>query len=418
MLDSERQHKYGSSYSVSFPDFPSFSENPNSITLRQEMGKHDILDIEFMQYSKMYDTMVKTGTPVIVTWKNDKASGTFRGYATQLTSPSSRAITRVVFVRCVGTSFVLKDSEPKIWVKKTAPEIVTEIATKFKLVPVVTPHQLRFPQQSLSGHSYWEKIAEMAQRIGYGFHVTNQELHFHPVDKMIDKFMTSIPILSFMDKFMPDGSQVYGPTLDYFKPLTNDYYEHESHKRTTKTIGGIDPVTSKVFKITSSPNTTGSSVRSNTKDPLFSTVEVSTVADGLSSASLLSTAKANLARLSIPAKGSGQGDPRIAPWRTVEIRGTSEVTDGFWVIKKVVHNMGIDGSYTVDFDCAVDGTGPNKASASRPASSSGVGVVNLSNAVQGGKTTKVTVPKLTSTTLVVNTKLTGFKVAPRRWAGK
>ena len=72
MRDSERQHKYGNSYSVTFPDFPSFSEIPNSITLRQEMGKHDIMDVEFMQYSKMFDTMVKTGTPVMVTWKTTK----------------------------------------------------------------------------------------------------------------------------------------------------------------------------------------------------------------------------------------------------------------------------------------------------------------------------------------------------------
>jgi hypothetical protein len=49
----------------------------------------------------------------------------------------------------------------KIWVKKTAPAIVEDIAKTFKLKAVVTPHPVIFSQQSLSGHSYFEKVQEL-----------------------------------------------------------------------------------------------------------------------------------------------------------------------------------------------------------------------------------------------------------------
>ena len=70
---------------------------------------------------------------------------------------------------------------------------------------------------------------------------------------------------------------------------------------------------------------------------MFSNNQTTTVINSNAMAKSLSEAASHLGRFTIPAKGIGQGDPRIAPWRTIEVRGTGETSDGFWIIKKTEH---------------------------------------------------------------------------------
>jgi hypothetical protein len=165
---------------------------------------------------------------------------------------------------------------------------------------------------------------------------------------------------------------------------------------------------------TYAPTSVGKNLRAKNKDPLFFDIDTDTVIiDRLSSQSL-ANAKAQLARLSIPGYGFGQGDPRIAPWRTVEVRGTGESSDGFWVVSGAVHTLNADGKYTVEFEVATDGSGSNIASAFRPSSAGNVPTVNLTQAITTGAN-KPTAYKLSNSAPMVNQTLTGYNVAPRRW---
>ena len=417
MLDPERQHRYESNYNVTFPNLPSFTDNPRDITIYQGMGKHDVIEMYYSQYTPTLIQLLQTGTPIQINWNNQKVQETFVGYVTTVSYPVTQSLDKGITIKGVGASYPLKDRPSKIWLDKTIPEVAVDIAKTFKLIPMVTPHPVKVSQHSLAGHSYWEKLQENAHRLGWACHMKGTELHFHPIDVMIDKFMTSIPILSFADNYMGFGANVLDHTLDYFEPLLDDFHETLGYGRTNKTVYGVDPVSSQIYTAKSSPNTVGNNLRQKTKAPLFSSVETTIVSDNFALSQARVDGKAHLARLSIPAKGVAQGDPRIAPWRTVQVKNTSDLTDGYWIVESAVHTMSINGRYSTEFTCLTDGTSQNIASSTRPAASGGIPTVNIQSALSTSGTTTPTSSTLVSTTSVVNQSTTGFTVTPSRWIG-
>ena len=418
MRDPHLQDRLHNSFKVSYPDFPSLSETVRSVTLVQEMGKHDILELRYPLFNSAYFDAIKTGVPVELTWKNDKVSGRFTGYTVNVSHTVAQQFDRSVKILCVGASYPLKERASKIWINKTASEIAIEIAKKFKLNPKVTPSTIRFTQQSLAGHSYWEKLNELAKRIGYGVQVVGTELHFHPIDKMINQFMTTIPSMFFGNPLEHPSSKMVGPTLEFFEPKIGDFLESMDFSRSKPIVGGIDPITGKPYSIKSSSDTVGKKLRKITKEPLFSSVETSTVIESAAMAKSLADARAQLGRFGISATGIGQGDPRVAPWRTIEVTGTGTQSDGFWVVSKAEHVMVGDGRYQVEFTCLADGTGKNNSSAFRPSSAGNIPTRNITQEIFTDNKTKPTSTKLSAAAKMVKQTGAGYKVTPRRWSGK
>jgi hypothetical protein len=418
MRNTGTQSRLSSYYNVSYPDFPSIEIQPNEVVLHQEMGKHDILELRYTLLTPFILKALKTGTPVQLTWKNDKVSGNFFGYTTVVSLPIKYQDYQETKIQCVGTSYPLKETSFKVWTNKTASQIAIELAKKAKLKPMVTPHKTIFTQQSLSGKSYWEKLNELAETIGYGMQVSGTELHFHPIDKMINQFMTTIPVLYSDNSFVSPFNNFNAPTLDAFEARIGDYLETPGElNRNTNTVTGVDPVTGKVYSSTTSPNKVGKSIRTNTKDPLFLKNKTNIVVNSSAMAKSLSEAASHLGRLSIPGKGKAQGDPRIAPWRTVEIQGTQGGGDGFWVIKKAIHSLYISGEYEVEFECRTDGVGGNKPSAFRPSSAGTVPYRNIQNDMMGNSKNKPSVTTLNSSRTLVSQGASGYKTTPRQWRG-
>lgn len=411
MRDPERQFKFESSFTVSFPDFPSFDMPAKAVVVQQEVGKHDIAIITFSRLSSFLIKAANTGVPVVVTWKNGVAKGSFHGYVSHLTTPVAHQVDTSIKITCIGASYPLKEHGSKIWVNKTADQIVTDIAKKFRLTPKVTPSPIRWGQQSLAGHSYWEKIAELAHNVGYTFQVIGTELHFHPLDVMLDRNMSSIPVLSFSDMSTPREGSAPSPTLDRFDVLIGDYFDGEKNTRTTKHVNGVDPVTAKRYTASNSPNKVGKSLRKNPKSPLFNSVETRDVVGSPKMAKSIAEARAQLSRLTLPATGSGQGDPRIAPYRTIEVRNVGERTDGFYVVSKVTHTLLGSGRYGVEFSCKRDADGANKPSASRPSTAKAVPTRETSDTASAGRKE----PRLSAPVAMTTQSSGGFTTTPRRW---
>lgn len=417
MRDVRRQLVQGNSFKVSFPDFPSFDLQPHKVELIQAMGKHDILKIHYPDTVTYMLDALTTGALVEFSWKNDKVSGNFKGYKYDSTYSSSIERKRRTTLTFLGASFVFKESGYHIWVNKTATEIIEEIANMFKLKPIVTPHLVRFSQQSMAGHSYWEKLNELADTIGYGLQMQGTELHCHPVDTMIDKFLTTVPSLSILDYGAAPDTVHEARTLEYFEPKLGDYLEGRTHKRTEKIVKSVDPYTAKVYSSSVSPNATGKKLRGKTKDPLFSQIETRTVTASNLMAQEMAKAKAEKSRLSISAKGGGQGDPRISPWRTVEVSGSEDAANGLWVIETAHHTMFANYRYLVEFTCVTDGVG-RQTTGKRTSDVGSVPYRNVSyeltSAIQG----KPTYSTLSASSTIISEANTGFTVSPRRWEAR
>ena len=414
MRDPEIQNRYANNFTVVFPDFPGFDQKPYSLTLTQSIGKHDVIELFYSSTNASYIKTMSTGVAVEITWYNDAVSGTFVGYVSDLEYPTSSAIQKPLTITCLGASYPLKEKRQKIWKNATASEVATDIATFNKLKPVVTQSDIRFPQVSFAGHSQWQKLQELAKSVGFACQVIGVELHFHPIDVIIDKFLTTIPVMAFLDPHITPMNQFASQTLDHFETVQGDFGNFRGNTKATKVVGGVDPLTGKIYKSTSSPTSVGKNLRAKNKDPLFFDIDTSTVVvDGLSSQSF-ANAKAQMARLSVPGYGFGQGDPRIAPWRTVEVRGTGESSDGFWIVSNAIHTLNADGKYKVEFECVTDGSGSNKNSALRPSSAGTVPTVDLTEAITTGTNTPTTY-KLSNSAPMINQVSTGYNVVPRRW---
>jgi phage protein D len=415
VLDPQRQFKYGSSFNLSFPDYPSFTRKPTLAVLYQEMGAHDILELTFTYSSSFLLKTLTTGTPMKFTWNSEKASKTFYGYVSHISPMTQQTITRSVTVSCIGSSYPLKETASKIYTNITGSEFATQVAKQFNLNPVVTNSTVRFSQISMAGHSYFEKLNEVAKKIGWSFQVDNTNLYFNPIDTQIDKFMDSIPMLSFLDPYTNNTAQLYSQTLNSFKTKLGDYVESDVNNRSNKVVAGVDPVTGVPYKAISSPKTVGTSIRTTTKDPLFSKVESGTVANSNAMAKAMADAKAQLSRLSIPGSGEAQGDPRISPWRTIQINGTGSLSDGYWIVKSAEHIMNINGKYTTNFTCATDGINDNRPSPTRPGTSAGITPVSIASSISTASNAKTSSTKLSAAAAMVSQSQSGFNVVPRRW---
>jgi len=64
------QARYGTSYTVTFPDFPTFKTKPYEIELHQTIKTHDILILKFQISTTLSIKGFKTGTTFQVTWTN------------------------------------------------------------------------------------------------------------------------------------------------------------------------------------------------------------------------------------------------------------------------------------------------------------------------------------------------------------
>ncbi len=403
-------------YKVSFPDFPSFSAIPQKVTIHQEMGNHDIVELVFTQYDRFYTEVFATGTPVQLRWNNGDFEGKFFGYLSTVEAVTQKGALRPIKMVCIGATFPLKQRGNKIWKNKTASQIVKDISKSFKFKAKVTESEVKFKQQSMVGHTYWQKLNELARRVGYAVHAVNTTIYFKSIDDMIMEFSSSIPVLQFFAAW--DTDKISAPnSLDYFHPVLGDYVETGFHKKTTKQITGVNPLTGKVYTKLTAPNSTGKSIRQKNKDPLFLENDPWSVADSSEMSSHLSKGRASLGRLHITAQGSAIGDPRIAPWRTIEVDGTGNASDGFWLVKKATHTLSINRKYTVDFTCVTDGTGFNQTGTLRPTTGSLTETRNIKQEVISG-TTKPPKTVLSGSGSMLKETDNGFHLVPRRWVGE
>ena len=272
--------------------------------------------------------------------------------------------------------------------------------------------------QSLVGLSKWEKIQELAERVGCHAHVHGTTLYFQRIDKLVDQFNSIVPVLSYHDGNINAPTVFEAQTLDYFKARLGDLHEGGAHAKKQKTIHGIDPITGKTHSHTANPNKMGKSIRTTTTEPLFKEVITHVVAESKALAKELSEGLAHLSRFTMHAEGKGLGDPRIAPYKTVQINGTGDRTDGYWVIKRVEHYVTFDNRYYVEFTCMMDGTGKNKKGKFRKETAAVVSTRDVAYEMATGGKQAASTPTLSAKTPLVNQTDAGYNTTPRRWEGR
>lgn len=412
------QNVFDNSFKVIYPDFPGFEEIPSTIRVIQKASHQDIVEIQYFSVSPFYQDALKPGSLIELTWANKNIRGKFFGQILSVLPTKTFGQNNPTVIKAIGTALSLKESEPKIWVNKTTSEIAQEIAKKFKLKPVIAPTRVRLTQESMVGQTYWQKLRELAHESGFVFHVYETELYFVPFDVMINTFMGNVPVLSLETNYGDGYDNIYQSTLLEFKAESASIPQAAQRTNRIKNIMGIDPVTGKIFTHRSTPASTGKSLRKTTNTQVFSEQMFDTTVGSKTLAEALTKAEAQFSRFSETATGTAQGDPRIAPYRTIQIEGTGTLTDGFWIVKSAEHFMTHDGRYVTDFSCMTDGSGSNKESSFRKTPQQGPAVRNISYELASGLQPRPAKTQLNSRVALIRQSDNGLQLKQRRWVGR
>jgi len=360
---------------------PSLASQPIRVELIQKQGHHDILILEFPIEMTLWGSILTTGIPVKFTWKQDHLVGTWLGYVSFVETEIAAQRKRITQVHCIGAGFPLKDRGTRIFTDVTIPEVVEIIAKEFNLKYVGENHTHRFDQLILSGDSYWGWIQEQARKIGYAAFIEGPSLVFRPFDKVIDHDVYDTPILSMFDRDTPGNVMELDRTLDYFRAVKGDHIETDLDVRSVKTVAGIDPVTKAPIFSTKSPADVGANLRSSASDVLFKEHRPDKVVHDRFGAETSAEGSAHMARFNMPAKVKCQGDVRIRPYSPVYVSGTSESTDGYWIVKDVTHSLLHSGEYAIEMTILTDGTKSNVTGGKRLSTSSVVGTIDVESRI-------------------------------------
>jgi len=126
-VNNQQQNRFGTTFTVTFPDFPTFTPVPQWFRLTQEQGKQDVIELSFSSFDKHFQKALKTGVLFKVQWKTEHAKNEWVGYVYNGDNVTQATLKHNVLLRGIGASFPLKEGGNKIWKNKTAPEIVQEI---------------------------------------------------------------------------------------------------------------------------------------------------------------------------------------------------------------------------------------------------------------------------------------------------
>lgn len=419
-MTTSLKYRKSTSIKVQFPTVPSLKALPSTAELHQKAFEHDVLVMTYPRTSTSWVNLLKTGTPLTFTWNQHGMTTTWAGYVSHVTKDNSNQKLKEMKVYCIGASYVLKTRSTRTFKNKTVTEVAKTIAKDFGLKFVGEPSSRKFDQLSMTGESYWAFLQSLAKRIGYGFFMQNATMYMRPLDKLLNANTNTAPVFTFTDVVSPGHREVLDRTIDSFKILKGDYIEQDEFLNTHKVTAGVDPMTGTTISSIGTPSRNGKAMRKTPASTLFTDYSTEVV----HSKFLGSQAAKDLAqgsRMAIPARLFGQGDPRVSPYKVVFIEGTGPTSDGFWLVKEVVHKFGISGDYQTELHVVTDGVGSGPATAFRRAKGSRISTINLEEKIVrdlASKGQKDSGFKLTKRAPTLSAGQQGFLQLGTFWVGK
>ena len=414
------KYRRSTSYKITFPTLPSLTTQPGEVDLYQEHGSHDVLHLKFIRVSKLWQKYLETGTPVLFSWKQGKNSGSWIGYVTHVKSQDAAQERRELTVVCSSATYLLKERATRTWTNKTVPDVARIIAKEFGFTLVTEPSKRKFEQLSIAGESYWEWLREHGNKIGYGLTFNGTELIFKPFDKLLDESTFNSSTLSTGDKLTSANVKALDRTLDLFELDKTDFNESSHNLFARKNISGVNPFTGKTINKIADPSSPKDSTRSKMPKTFFNEFSTDVVHSDPFAKSTAEDSAAN-SGFSFPAKARGQGDPRIAPLKAVNIVGTGLESDGFWIVEKAHHSFNITGLYEIDLSLKTDGIG---SSVSSPFRKSAIDFNNTINVEQKILNDSKRNPSRSGSTRLVSKSGSfaelnqGFDSSNTRWRGQ
>lgn len=344
---------YGS-YQVTLPKsiFDSTEVTLKEFVLRQDALQHDMVKMTWASRRMDRFNTLASGTPIQIRYKarHDERPSFFFGYVTHI-KPIQGAHKYLDFeIYAVSASRAFRATGQDVWTKKTAPEIVTQIARKYGMKAVVKKHGLRLPQVAQRGRSYWEVMTDLANKIGYGLTVRGATVLFLPVTTFVDASFDSAPSLTaFVGGPSNDGFEIL---VEQVSTLSGSTTEFGSFPNDQSEVVSIEPVRGRVSRTKKVP---GSATKRNKKVTSPYVSYSTEVAHSKADTTLLAEGRAQRGLMSIDAQVHCAGSESLRPYMPVYLTAKDQTLSGWWIVKSATHKIVMgSGQYTCELVISTD----------------------------------------------------------------
>ena len=155
-------------------------------------------------------------------------------------------------VVCVGASWVLKNTDQKIYKNVTADQVISKIAKKHSMAAVTQRDPRVRAQVSQSGQSDWQLCRSLAKQNGFALRVENTTIIFVSKDKIYQSQKNSAPYFNYIDDevggVVPAALRMTGTILS-FEPIISDQAP-ETSSRVDRVVSGVNTNTGAAVKAT------------------------------------------------------------------------------------------------------------------------------------------------------------------------
>lgn len=240
-----------SSFSVSFPKAPDMNLTLMGAELYQDIEEHDRLVLHFKGHPTIKKQSLISGDPVEFIFKSDKLKTTWHGYIHHIEQPNTWQGGNTDIV-CVSASWVLKDTDQKIYKNVTADQVVSKIAKSMGMSAVTQRHPRLRKSVAQAGQSFWQVLRSLAKQTGFALLVENTTITFVSKDKIFQSKKKSAPYFRYVhdeiDGVSPRELKLTGTVLE-FSPIISDHAP-EMGVRVDRVMSGTSSQTKTTIKTT------------------------------------------------------------------------------------------------------------------------------------------------------------------------
>jgi hypothetical protein len=242
-----------SDFTASFPKAPDMELILIGAELHQDPDEHDRLVLHYKGKPSNRKNAIISGDPIVFTYRSGKLKSTWNGYIHHVRQDNSHKGGNTDII-CVGASWVLKNTEQKIYKNVTTDQVISKIAKKHGMEAVTQRDPRVRPQVSQSGQSDWQLCRSLAKQNGFALRAENTTIFFVSKNKIYQSQKNSAPYFNYVDNevggVVPAALRMTGTILS-FEPTISDQAP-ENSGRIDRVLSGIN-------------NNTGAAVKANHK---------------------------------------------------------------------------------------------------------------------------------------------------------
>ena len=240
-----------SDYSAVFIKSPDMELILIGAELHQDPEEHDRLVLHYKGTPQDKKEALVSGDPVTFTYRSGKLNSTWYGYIHHVRQDNSWQGGNTDIV-CVGASWVLKNTDQKVYKNKTSDQVISKIAKKHSM-QAVTQRDPRIRDQVVqAGQSDWQLCKSLAKQTGFALLAENTTITFVSKDKIYQSKKMSAPYFNYVNDeiggVVPRELRMTG-TILAFKPIISDQAP-EMGIRMDRVVSGINTKTTSVIKAT------------------------------------------------------------------------------------------------------------------------------------------------------------------------